>query len=158
VEHERAHVSSFDNLKKLALKVTRMPDWLNLSRMPDSAWTNACEIAADETALASGASVLDLSGALIKVAALSSQSLYGEKVLDERVAVSHLVFVESGTSLQARVDRLQKILEGDATSRAYPRSWAARVPIAVVLAVIAYATSVNALLPWVHEALEALVR
>ena len=31
VEHERAHVSSFDNLRQLAVKITRLPDWLNLS-------------------------------------------------------------------------------------------------------------------------------
>jgi hypothetical protein len=155
VEHERAHVSSFDNLKQLALKVTRMPDWLNLSGIPDSAWTNASEIAADETALASGVSVLDLSGALIKVAALGSQSLVGEKV-----AASHLVFVESGTSLQARVDRLQKILEGNGSARlACPQNRGGRMmPLSLVVAAIAYATCVNALLPWVHEALEGLVR
>jgi Zn-dependent protease with chaperone function len=154
VEHERAHVRSFDNLKQLALKVTRMPDWLNLSGIPNSAWTNACEIAADETALASGASVLDLSGALIKVAALGSQSRLGEKV-----AASHLVLVESGTSLQARVDRLQKILEGNGSARrACPRNRGGKMSLSLVVTAIAYATCVNALLPWVHEALEGLVR
>jgi beta-lactamase regulating signal transducer with metallopeptidase domain len=58
VEHERAHVSSFDNLRQLAVKITRLPHWLNRSGMPDSAWSNASEIAADEAALASGTSVL----------------------------------------------------------------------------------------------------
>src|ERR1041385_4335826 len=80
VEHERAHVNSFDNLKQFALKVTRIPHWLRVSAKSDSAWTNASEIAADEAALASGISILDLSGALIKVASLSSHAVVGETV------------------------------------------------------------------------------
>jgi beta-lactamase regulating signal transducer with metallopeptidase domain len=154
VEHERAHITSFDNLKQLVLKVTRIPYWLRVSGGADSAWTNASEIAADETALTSGASVLDLSAALIKVAALSSQRL-----VSDNVAASHLVLVESGTSLQARVDHLQEILEGGDPARCMPtrnRGRAIIVPLALV--VIAYVTCVNAVLPWVHEALEALMR
>jgi Zn-dependent protease with chaperone function len=154
VEHERAHISSFDNLKQLVLKVTRIPRWLRVSGGVDSAWTNASEIAADEAALASGISVLDLSSALIKVAALSTHAVVGKTV-----AASHLVPVESGSCLQARVDRLQEILEGDNPLRQAPtRNGIGKVVIPLVMAVIGYAACVNTVLPWVHDALEALVR
>lgn len=154
VEHERAHVSSFDNLKQFTIKITRLPRWLNLSGMPYSAWTNASEIAADEAALASGISILDLSGALIKVAALSRHAVIGETV-----AASHLVPLGPESGLQARVDHLQEILESDApVRRTPPRNRGSKIVIPLVLAAIAYAGCVNAALPWVHEALEALVR
>lgn len=152
VEHEKAHVTSFDNLKQLVLKVTRIPRWLRVFGVADSAWTNVSEIAADEAALASGISVLDLSSALIKVAALSTHAVVGKTV-----AASHLVPV--GSSLQARVDHLQEILEGDAPARRTPRqNRIGKVIIPLALAAIVYASSVSAALPWVHEALEALVR
>jgi beta-lactamase regulating signal transducer with metallopeptidase domain len=153
LEHERAHMSSLDNLRQLAVKITRLPHWLNLFGMPDSAWTHASEIAADEAALASGVSVLDLSGALIKVAALSSRAVVGETV-----AASHLVPVGPESSLQARVKHLQEILESDDPLRRTPQNQGGRIVIPLALAVIAYATCVSAVLPWVHEALEELVR
>jgi beta-lactamase regulating signal transducer with metallopeptidase domain len=154
VEHERAHVSSFDNLKQLAVKVTRLPNWLNFSGAPNSAWTNASEIAADETALASGISVLDLSSALIKVASLSSRAVVGETV-----AASHLVPVGPESSLQARVDHLQEILEGDNPLHQAPRqNRIGKIVIPLAIATITYAACISAVLPWVHEALEALVR
>ena len=154
VEHERGHVTSFDNLKQLAVKVTRLPDWLNLSSVPDSAWTNASEIAADETALASGIPVLDLASALIKAAALSTHAVVGKTV-----AASHLVPIESGYCLRARVDRLQGILECDRPARRTPsRNSMNKAVIPLALAIIAYAACINTVLPWVHEVLEALVR
>jgi Zn-dependent protease with chaperone function len=154
VEHERAHVTSFDNLKQLAVKVTRLPDWLNFSGVPDSAWTNASEIAADETALASGIPVLDLASALLKAAALSTHVVVGKTV-----AASHLVPIESGSCLRARVDRLQGILKCDRPARRTPsRNSMNKAVIPLALAIIAYAACINTVLPWVHEVLEALVR
>ncbi len=154
VEHEKAHVTSFDNLKQLAFKVTRIPRWLRVFSGADSAWTNASEIAADEAALASGISVLDLSSALIKVAALNPHAVVGK-----RVAASHLVPAGSGSSLQARVNHLQEILEGDAPVLRTPsQNRIGKIIIPLALAAIAYAVCVSAVLPWVHEALEALVR
>lgn len=153
VEHERSHVSSFDNLKQLVLKVTRIPGWLRVSGA-DSAWTNASEIAADETALASGISVLDLSSALIKVAALSTRAVVGKTV-----AASHLVPIESGYCLRARVDRLQEILDGGNPLRQAPRrNRIGKIVISLAIAAITYAACISAVLPWVHETLEALVR
>jgi hypothetical protein len=154
VEHERAHINSFDNLKQLFLKVTRIPRWLRVSGGADSVWTNASEIAADEAALASGISVLDLSSALIKVAALSTHAVVGTTV-----AASHLVPVESGSCLHARVDHLQKILAGyNSTPDTPARNRTSKNVIPLVIAAIGYAVCVNTVLPWVHDALEALVR
>lgn len=153
LEHERAHMSSLDNLRQLAVKITRLPHLLNLFGMPDSAWINASEIAADEAALASGVSVLDLSSALIKVAALNRHALVGETV-----AASHLVPVGHLSSLQARVKHLREILESDDPLRRTPQNRGGRIVIPLALAAITYATCVSAVLPWVHEALEELVR
>jgi beta-lactamase regulating signal transducer with metallopeptidase domain len=154
VEHERAHITSFDNLKQLLLKVTRVPRWLRFFSGADSAWTNATEIAADEAALASGISVLDLSSALIKVAALSTHAVVGKSV-----AASHLIPHESGSCLHARVDHLQKILAGyNATPDTPPQKRIGKIAIPLVLAAIGYAACLNAVLPWVHDALEVLVR
>jgi beta-lactamase regulating signal transducer with metallopeptidase domain len=154
VEHERAHVTSFDNLKQLVLKVTCIPRWLRVSGGADSAWTNASEIAADEAALASGISVLDLSSALIKVAALSTHAVVGRTV-----AASHLVPIESGYCLQARVDHLQKILAGYNPLRQAPRrNRIDKIAVPLVIAAVTYTACVSAVLPWVHEVLEALVR
>src|SRR5205807_4824700 len=96
-----AHVSSLDNLKQFLLRITRLPRWT------DAAWTNASEIAADESALARGASVLDLSSALVKVGRLSHGC-----PLREPVVASHLLPVTTGSSLEMRVTHLQRLLEG----------------------------------------------
>lgn len=69
--HELAHVASFDNLKQLLLRITRLPGWLSMLHTDDAAWTSASEVAADRTALSGGASALDLSSALVKVGRLS---------------------------------------------------------------------------------------
>jgi beta-lactamase regulating signal transducer with metallopeptidase domain len=154
VEHERAHINSFDNLKQLLLKVTRVPRRLRIFSGTDSAWTNATEIAADEAALASGISVLDLSSALIKVAALSTHAVVGKSV-----AASHLIPHDSGSCLHARVDHLQKILAGySAAPDTPPQKRLGKIIIPLLLAAIGYAACLNAVLPWVHDALEALVR
>jgi len=154
VEHERAHVASFDNMKQLLLKVTRLPRRLRFFGSADSAWTNASEIAADEAALASGISVLDLSSALIKVAGLSTHAVVGKAV-----AASHLVPIESGSCLHARVDHLQKILAGYKNAPdTPPQNSIGKMVIPLSIIALGYAACLNAVLPWVHEALEALVR
>src|SRR5437016_9182377 len=97
--HEMAHVASFDNLKQFLLRTTRV------SRLADIDWTNASEIAADEAALARGASVLDLSSALVKVGRLG----HGISVHDGILA-SHLLPISQGSSMEVRVTHLQKLL------------------------------------------------
>jgi hypothetical protein len=150
--HETAHVRSFDNLKQLLLRITRPPRWLNIFRMADVQWTSASEIAADEAALASGASVLDLSSALVKVGRLNH-----DRAVPDMVIASHLLPVP--TAMEMRVMHLQRLLEEDSRlprqvgrpGRKYMRY----VPLVVLLS---YGACVNAALPWIHEALEFLVR
>lgn len=143
--HEMAHVRSLDNLKQFLLRITR------ISQSEDTAWTNASEMAADEAAVARGASVLDLSSALIKVGRLGKSNLH------DAVIASHLLPVSACGSMEMRVTHLEKLIEGDCQ----PQSRAGRQYygfISIVLLLGFYLMSVNAVLPWIHEALEFLVR
>ncbi len=156
IAHERAHVRSFDNLKQILLKVTRLPHWLkpNTFGVQDTAWTNASEVAADKAALAAGASPLDLSSALVKVARLTRRAEVGEAV-----AASHLFPVACGSAIEARMRYLQELLEDTApASGTRKQSRKYQVVLSLVFFTIAYVACVNAALPWVHEALESLVR
>jgi Zn-dependent protease with chaperone function len=156
IAHERAHVRSFDNLKQILLKVTRLPRWLkpNTFGLTDMAWINVSEVAADEAALAAGASPLDLSAALVKVARLTRRP-----VMSEAVAASHLLPVACGSAIQARMSHLQELLEDTAPASGTKRQ-GRKYPalLFLVLFTITYVACVNAALPWVHEALESLVR
>jgi hypothetical protein len=146
-----AHVSSFDNLKQLLLKITRAPRWLKALYSVDAEWTDASEIAADQEALAEGTSVLDLSSALIKVGRLI-RPMAGRQPI-----ASHLVPSTCGSALENRVTCLSEILEGTgATPARSVRSKGLLLPLLLTLA--GYVACVNALLPAVHEALEFLVR
>ena len=123
-----------------------------LSPKIDIDWTNASEIAADEAALARGASVLDLSSALIKVGRLGK----GVSRHDAIVA-SHLLPASPGSSMEVRVTHLQKLLEG----HCQPHTTAGHKYYGILSALVlllSYVTCVNAALPWIHEALEFLVR
>jgi len=154
IAHERAHVRSFDNLKQLLLKITRPPRWLGALSLTDAAWINASEVAADEAALAFGASPLDLSAALVKVARLT-----GRSTMNQAIAASHFLPAVSESSMEARMSHLQELLEDKnsavpvGTQKGKPR-----MLFSFGLLVIAYGACVHAALPWVHEALEALVR
>ena len=143
--HEMAHVRSLDNLKQFLLRVART------SSKGDMEWTNASEMAADEAAVDRGASVLDLSSALIKVGRL------GKGDLQDAVVASHLLPVSACGSMEMRVTHLQKLIEGDCRPQSHARrQYYGLIPILLLLGF--YATSVNTVLPWIHEALEFLVR
>jgi hypothetical protein len=149
--HEIAHVSCYDNLKQLLLKITRPPRWLGGEM--DDAWTNASEVAADEAALAKGASALDLAAALVKVGSL--QRLYPAV---ELVAASHLLAGAMGSAMEIRVARLQKALQDEVPGpkiRSGGKQWRIIGTIALPLA---YVAAIITLLPAIHEALEFLVR
>ena len=149
--HELAHVSSFDNLKQLLLKITRAPRWLKALHSADAEWTKASEIAADRNALAEGASVLDLSSALTKVGRLNRLPTVREAV------ASHLAPTACAGSLESRVTCLSEMLEGTgaAPARGTKRS---NLVLPAMIALAVYVACINALLPAVHEALEILVR
>ena len=155
IAHEMAHVSSLDNLKQLVLKITRFPRWLNLFHTSDAAWVNASEIAADEDALAAGASALDLSSALVKVGRLGWQM-----PMSNAIATSHLLPDTAESSIAMRVMHLEKLLSGE-RSLACSRNQHGKTywPTAsLVLLVAGYAICLHVVLPWMHNALELLVR
>jgi Zn-dependent protease with chaperone function len=149
--HEMAHVSSGDNLKQLLLRTTRAPRWLKALHAADAEWTNASEIAADHDALADGASVLDLSAALIKVGLLKRLSGGREAV------ASHLAPTTCGSALEGRVTCLSEMLEGKRTTPAHGIKRGTLI-LPLVIALATYFACIHAALPVVHEALEFLVR
>jgi beta-lactamase regulating signal transducer with metallopeptidase domain len=152
--HEMAHVSFFDNLKQLLLKMTRLPRWLDETRDEDLAWANASEVAADQAALAKGASALDLAMALVKMGALKRGPAAGDQV-----AASHLLPDVPASALELRVTRLQKVLEGEldcSEIKSGRKPW--RTLCAVAVPTLAYVAGVNALLPAIYRAMEFLVR
>jgi Zn-dependent protease with chaperone function len=158
--HEMAHVSSFDNLKQLLLRITRPPGFLKTLTLADAAWTSASEVAADQSALTAGATALDLSSALVKVGRIGRPT-----VLLQAVTASHLLPSACGTSLEARVQRLQEALEQDTLENGPPSveqtkksGWRKRAFSMAVLVILAYSLSVPVLLPAIHEVLELLVR
>lgn len=153
IAHELAHIRSLDNLKQLLLKITQPPRWLNLFHQSDAAWLNASEMAADEGALASGASALDLSSALVKVGRLSGAGQMGAMV-----AASHLLPAESAIAM--RVMHLEKLLasEGQATAPQYRHHGFFRSGPYLLLIGFSYAICLHAILPWMHDVLELLVK
>jgi hypothetical protein len=156
IAHEMAHVSALDNLKQLFLKITRPPQWVGVFGKSEGAWVNVSEIAADEGALASGASALDLSSALVKVGRLSRQ-----RSATPMIAASHLLPIALESSMEIRIAHLEKLLgkeNGERAGDVNPggrRRW--RV-LTVLLLVAGYALCLNAILPWMHETLEILVK
>jgi Zn-dependent protease with chaperone function len=153
IAHEMAHVSALDNLKQFILKVSQPPRWLRIFRNSDAAWVNASEMAADEGALAAGASSLDLSSALVKVGRLSRQVS-----TNNMIAASHLLPIAAESCIEMRVTRLQKLLENDEQPNVSPSHGKLFWIFSFTLAAVAYVICMNAVLPWMHEALEMLVR
>lgn len=151
LEHEIAHVSSFDNLKQMLLKITRPPRWLRAFHAADAEWSGMAEIAADQAALARGASVLDLSSALIKVGRLNRISGTANAV------ASHLVPPTCNSSLEKRVLRLSELLQDTEQVIAHPAR-PGKLMLTMLLGAAAYLACIHVFLPAVHEALEFLVR
>jgi Zn-dependent protease with chaperone function len=155
LSHEMAHVSSFDNLKQLLLRITRPPAFLKMFTLVDAAWTSTSEVAADQAALANGATALDLSSALVKVGRIGRPVAF-----KTGVAASHLLPPGCSTSLEARVQRLQAALEngGPPAEPTQRNKWQTGALPWAGLAIFAYGLSVHAILPAIHEVLEFLVR
>jgi hypothetical protein len=153
IAHELAHVSALDNLKQLVLKTTRPPEWFRLFRKSDALWLNASEMAADEGALAGGASALDLSSALVKVGGLSRNIPVGSLI-----AASHLLPLNTQSCIEMRVDHLRKLLENEGHMPPNQHGSRNYWPVLGLSVLLGYAICVNAVLPCIHEVLELLVR
>jgi beta-lactamase regulating signal transducer with metallopeptidase domain len=153
--HEMAHVNYFDNLRQLALKVTRPPRWFGRlwagnPAIDDAAWSGASEVAADEAAITGGVSALDLAGALVKIGTMKRDTALGHLV------ASHLLPVAPVSALEMRVVRLQKALDNPRETKS-SRKHLSGIGLLAVTALI-YLSCVNMVLPAIHEALEFLVR
>jgi Zn-dependent protease with chaperone function len=97
VAHERGHLRSWDNLKRLAMRCA--PDivfWSRTSRHLEQEWSIAAEHAADARAARDTSTRLALASALIKVARFSPVDFAG-------ILASPLV---GGQSLRSRIERL----------------------------------------------------
>ncbi|HJW99986.1 MAG TPA: M56 family metallopeptidase [Terriglobales bacterium] len=94
IQHELAHITRRDNLKKLVLRAIRFPFLSGVERD----WVQAAEIAADEAAVSNESTALDLASALIKVASQSHTALLPD------IAMSLVPYEES--ALRLRVERL----------------------------------------------------
>jgi len=151
LEHEVAHVASFDNLKQTLLKITQPPHWFEFHRDIDREWSGVSEIAADCNALARGVSVLDLSSALIKVGRLNRIPA------PNRAVASHLVPPACSSSLEQRVVRLSELLESSEQTPV-KSTQSGKLMVASLAGIATYIVCVYAFLPAVHEALEFLVR
>lgn len=147
--HEMAHLGSFDNLKQLVLRSMALP--FAAFRGLDRAWVSVSEIAADEDAVRSGASALELSSALVKVGRLSS----GLNTTP-RLAASHLVPEGCSASTHGRAAHLSELLSREVMPDGRP-SRLALLSMGLAL-IVMYGVCVSALLPVVHEALEWMVR
>jgi hypothetical protein len=146
--HERAHVRSFDNLKQFLLKLT--PQWLS---QPNAGWTVVSEVAADEEALDHGASVLDLSSALVKIGRLN-----GWKSAGPAMVTSRFVPDGFGSCVQLRVAHLERRLADAPRRKNPPRRHRRAIIVCIILAALAYAGCLQLFLPAIHEALEMIVR
>ncbi len=69
LQHERAHMRSRDNLKKLVFRFCPFPGMARL----ESAWSQAAELAADDAAVSNLNDAVDLAAALVKVVAPGSR-------------------------------------------------------------------------------------
>jgi len=152
VAHELAHIRSFDNLKQLVLKTTRLPAFFASLGKMDLAWSGAAELVADASALRRGTSALELSSAILKVARMKT-------VPNEVIAVAacHLVPPDTSSSaLAMRVQHLHDVLE----MQARPRTQDARycLPAILLTSAVAYLLVLPTALPVVHRWMEWLAK
>jgi hypothetical protein len=153
LSHEIAHVRSYDNLKQLLMKITAPPSWIPGLQSTDEAWTRASEVAADESALAQGASALELSSALIKVGRLSLG-----RTVPGTLAASHLVPCGCNSATLTRAAHLRDLLEKGTAAMPVENSGRGMIITALLLAGVIYISCLATLLPVMHETLEFLVR
>lgn len=143
VAHEIAHVHSLDNLKQALLRASRI---FSLFAPIDRAFRSAAEISADERALQSLISPLDLGSAIVKVARFKAPM--------PSIAASHLVPECQGAALQLRINHLQALLnEGTTQPGAGKYGW-----IAASMLLIVYLGKLPFWLVLAHKLTEVLVR
>ena len=148
LRHERAHWSSRDNLKRLAVLITPvLPPFRGVFRELECAWARVAEWAADDRAAAGDAGrPVALASALVRVSRL------GLVVAPAPLATS---LVDAGQDLSARVDRLLNAVPAAVRPEGGRRWVTGGILIGVTIAA-AFATAPA--LRVVHGLLEELIR
>jgi Zn-dependent protease with chaperone function len=149
LNHEVAHVSRRDNLKKLLLRFVPFPGMSSL----EAAWLEATEMAADDAAVANAGDALDLAAALIKLSRLGPVELDSDRAAADLIAA----LVHSPVSvMNARVERLIAWSEERLVS---PQRFSPWYGLGAVVATVAvFGVTYIQLLVRVHTATEWLVR
>jgi Zn-dependent protease with chaperone function len=154
LQHEVAHVSRRDNLKKLFLSFVAFPGMKNL----ETAWLEYTEMAADHAAVSSVGEALDLAAALIKLSKINStrEPRTGDISRELMTAFVH----GSAALIGARVERLihwrdEHSNPGEKSSR---RSGAEAALAMAITMTVTVAITYSHLLAQVHTATEWLVR
>ena len=144
--HERAHLASRDNLKRLVLLLAPdpLPMWRGLEPI-ESAWRRFTEWAADDGAVNgdSGRSV-SLAAALVRVARLSGKAVASPRITPLLADSSELA------------DRVNRLL-ASAPSAPSGRTWSLPLLASAAIFVTVFATRQPAALNWVHSTLERLL-
>lgn len=140
LRHERGHISSRDNLKKLISQFCPFPGMRQL----EMAWAEAAELAADDAAVSNANDAVDLAAALVKLSRL---------VPIRFVPICTVGFVTGSVRL-----RVARLLEWDETRKKCSRipRWASISVLvgAVIILVVTYSPA----LVITHEITEFLVR
>ena len=151
--HERAHVRSFDNLKRALLSTTRLPGVLRNLAFVDRAWDEASELAADRRSI-DWTSALDLASALVKIAGLRAAS--SARIHPQAVAACHLLSETESSGLAVRLERVRNSLSDSEVPSAHrPMRWERIFAIAMALL---YVISLPSILLFSHRLMEALVK
>lgn len=142
VRHEVAHMTSRDNLKKLAFHCSPFPGMTGL----ESTWQETAEIAADDGAVASLCDALDLAAALIKLSRLIPPKA--------SPAAFTMALLNPSASVRFRVERLLAWNENKSRT---PLRWHFAVPL--LLATVLCASALYSdVLAHTHRITEWLVR
>jgi len=151
IAHELAHVRSLDNLKRLVLKVTRLPHFFAALAKLDFVWSASSELSADASALRQGTSALELSSAIVKVGRLKTPSTQRLPI-----AACHLIPPDvTASALAMRIRHLHDALEMHAKP---PQNSSFCWAMTMLTGVAAYLLVLPAALPVVHRWMEWLAR
>ena len=141
LKHERAHMLSRDNLKKLVFRFCPFPGMAKL----ENAWAQTAELAADDAAVSRLEDAVDLAAALVKLSRLAPV---------KTAAVCTVGFVSG--SVSARVARL---LAWDEARKGPPlRNWERYAILPTTTILFCVVATYHPALALTHEVTEWLVR
>ena len=141
LEHEVAHVRSYDNLKRLLFRLAVFPGTSAL----EGAWSEQAELAADDAAVSSPSEALDLAAALIKVSRLGSMRTELTSGL-----------LHSSTALSLRVQRLSAWEQRRSAPVSRLNWWRVLAPALAVFLIVV--STYSSALTGMHAVTEWLVR